>query len=131
MRVLIADDEFLVAAQERCEVEALGHEVVGTARNGCEAVQLCESLRPDLLLMDMQMPEMDGLAATRHLMATHPVCIVIVTGKAHFAQAAEEAGAMGYAGKPLLRAVIPAVIETARRRFTAQVSRAPAAGHVR
>ncbi len=118
MRVLIADDEFLVAMAVRCELEALGHAVVGMARDGREAVALCDSLHPDLVLMDVQMPEMDGLAATRHLMAHRPVCVVIVTGKAHSAQAAEEAGAMGYAEKPLVAWMIAPLLASARARFT-------------
>jgi AmiR/NasT family two-component response regulator len=60
---------------------------------------------------------MDGLEATRTVMAESATCIVIVTGRAEVVEAVEEAGAMGYAPKPLLSHQLPALVETARGRF--------------
>jgi AmiR/NasT family two-component response regulator len=117
VRVLIADDEWLVAAALRKQMEWYGHEVVGTVGSGAEALARCCAQRPDLVLMDVQMPEMDGIAATRRLMERRPTCVVIVTGRADLEEAAEQAGAMRYVVKPLLESQIPMVVEEARRRF--------------
>jgi len=116
VRVAIADDEVLVAVGLRHLMTSLGYEVVGTAASGKEAVDLCCTERPDLALMDVRMPEMDGLEATRRLMATCPTCVVMVVGSPDYEQAAAEAGAMAYVVKPA-RPDIASVIETARKRF--------------
>jgi AmiR/NasT family two-component response regulator len=115
-RVVIADDEFLVAVQLQHLMVSLGYAVVGRAKNGREAVGLCRAERPDLALMDVKMPEMDGLTATRSIVEKCPTCVIIVTGNPHFDEAAAEAGAMGYVVKPAGPG-IAAVIDTARKRF--------------
>ncbi len=80
MRVLLADDHALVRAGFASLVRAWGAEVVGQAANGIEALQLARRLRPDVILMDISMPEVDGLEATRLIKAELPdVRIVIVT----------------------------------------------------
>jgi AmiR/NasT family two-component response regulator len=117
MRVVIADDEWLIAAAMRRQIESYGHTVVGTASTGKEALRLCRAESPDLVLMDVQMPDMDGIEATRRLMEQGPVCVVIVTGKGQFDQTAAQAGAMGYVTKPLLTNQIPAVMDSALQRF--------------
>lgn len=117
MRVLIAEDEWLLALSLAHDLRACGHEVVGVAHTGAQAIAMAEKRRPDLTLMDIQMPEMDGLEATRLLMASHPHPIVIVTGRAETREAAEEAGAAGYVVKPLLASRIPEVIAAAVLRF--------------
>ena len=117
LRVVIAEDEFLVAAMLRRQVEVYGHEVIASVTSGDKAVEICRVERPDLVLMDVQMPRMDGIEATRALMAECPTCIVIVTGRAELEQAVEQAGAMGYATKPLFGYQIPSLVEAARRRF--------------
>jgi response regulator NasT len=116
LRVVIADDEMLVAMQLRHLVTSLGYEVMGRASTGKEAVDLCRAERPDLALMDVKMPEMDGLEATRTLVETCPTCVVMVTGNPRFDEVAAEAGATGYVVKPA-RPDIASVIETARERF--------------
>jgi len=115
-RVLIADDELLVAMQLQHLMVSLGYEVVGSARTGKEAVDLCRTQRPDLALMDARMPEMDGLAATRSIVEMCPTCVIMVVGSPHFEQAAAEAGAMAYVVKPA-GPDIASVVETARKRF--------------
>jgi AmiR/NasT family two-component response regulator len=117
VRVLIAEDEWLVAAGLRSQLDRLGCEVVGVVRTGAEAVRLCAEARPDVVFMDVQMPEMDGLAATRRLMETCPQAIVIVTGNSTLRAAAEEAGAMGFVVKPLLDSQIPPLVDQASQRF--------------
>lgn len=78
IRILLADDQALFREALRMLVSSQTDlEVVGEASNGEEAVKLAASARPHVVLMDLQMPVMDGVAATRHLHSTHPDCRVI------------------------------------------------------
>lgn len=116
-RVVVADDEWLTAVALRTEMERQGYEVVGTAGTGAEALRVCREHAPDVVMMDVQMPEMDGLEATRALMQRAPTCVVIVTGQSRIEHEVEASGAMGYVLKPLLGAQIGPVVEAARVRF--------------
>jgi two-component system, response regulator PdtaR len=118
IRIVIAEDERLVALALRSQLNSHGYEVVGLAADGKAALSLCENEHPDVVLMDVQMPEMDGLEVTRILMEREPTCVVVITGKAQLDHAVEAAGAMSYIVKPLIWAQIPQVIDAARQRFT-------------
>lgn len=104
MRILIADDHSLFRDSLRSLLEAQGYEVVGEARNGREAVELAKRLRPEIVLMDLSMPEMDGLAATRVISAEGlEVKVVVLTASdddAHLFEAIKS-GAQGYLLKDL------------------------------
>ena len=81
MRIAIANDVAMAAEALRRVVAATSeHQVVWIARTGLEAVRLCASDRPDLILMDLNMPELDGVEATRQIMERSPCAILIVTG---------------------------------------------------
>lgn len=99
-RLLIADDHDLVREGLRTMLaKEADLEVVGEAEDGRQAVQMCLALRPDLVLMDVRMPEMDGLAATRAIKSESPrVSILVVTTHAEteYLLEAVEAGAAGY-----------------------------------
>ena len=99
-RVLIADDHALVREGLRAVLEAEGGvEVVGEARDGGEAVGMCAELSPDVVLMDVRMPGVDGLAATREIKARMPrVSVVMVTMHENpdYLLEAVRAGAAGY-----------------------------------
>jgi DNA-binding NarL/FixJ family response regulator len=102
--VLIADDHPLFRDGMRSLLEARGIDVVGEAGNGREAVEQARRLRPDVLLMDLNMPEMNGLAATRLLSAEQPdVKVVILTASEDDADLFEaiKSGAQGYLFKNL------------------------------
>ncbi|MEO8216102.1 MAG: response regulator transcription factor [Acidobacteriota bacterium] len=104
MRILIADDHALFRDGLRSLLQVAGHEVVGEARNGVEAIELAKSLAPDLVLMDVSMPELDGISATRTLTAeVKGTRIVILTASEDDARLFEaiKAGAQGYLLKNL------------------------------
>ena len=104
MRILIADDHPLFRDGLRSLLTAQGHEVVGEAHNGHEAVELAQKLRPELVLMDVSMPELDGIGATRQITADVPdVKVVILTASDQDETLFEaiKAGAQGYLQKNL------------------------------
>jgi DNA-binding NarL/FixJ family response regulator len=99
MRVLLADDHALFRDGLRSLLEARGVDVVGEATNGREAVDLSKRLQPDIVLMDLSMPELNGLAATRLISAEQPqVKVVILTASEEDANLFEaiKSGAQGY-----------------------------------
>lgn len=104
MRVLIADDHTIFRDGLRSLLEARGVEVVGEARNGREAVEQSKRLQPEVVLMDLNMPELDGLAATRLISAEQRnVSVVILTASEEDADLFEaiKSGAQGYLFKNL------------------------------
>lgn len=104
MKILIADDHALFRDSLRSLLEAHGLEVLGEARNGREAVELARKLKPEVVLMDLSMPEMDGLAATRLISADMPeVKVVVLTASDEDAKLFEaiKSGAQGYLLKNL------------------------------
>lgn len=104
MRVLIADDHALFRDGLRSLLEARGIEVVGEARNGVEAVEQACAFLPDVVLMDMAMPELNGLAATRRISVEAPeVKVIILTASEDDADLFEaiRSGAQGYLLKNL------------------------------
>ncbi len=104
MRILIADDHALFRDSLSSLLTAREYEIVGEARNGREAVELSWQLKPDLVLMDLMMPEMDGIAATKQLAAELPeVKVVVLTASdndSHLFEAIKS-GAKGYLLKDL------------------------------
>ncbi|HEV2720391.1 MAG TPA: response regulator transcription factor [Thermoanaerobaculia bacterium] len=104
MRILIADDHALFRDGLRSLLGTQGHEVIAEARNGREAIDLTKQLKPDIVLMDLSMPELDGLTATRTLTADAPdVKVVILTASDEDSSLfdAIKAGAQGYLLKNL------------------------------
>lgn len=106
MRLVIADDHALFRDSLRSLLEDRGMEVIGEAGNGREAVELCRRLRPEVVLMDLTMPEMDGLTATRLISADEDlksVKVVILTASTEDADLFEaiKSGAEGYLLKDL------------------------------
>ncbi|HUP45831.1 MAG TPA: response regulator transcription factor, partial [Thermoanaerobaculia bacterium] len=104
MRILIADDHALFRDGLRSLLAAQGHEIVAEANNGREAIALAHEKKPDIVLMDVSMPELDGITATRQLVSEIPgVKIVILTASEDDAPLfdAIKAGASGYLLKNL------------------------------
>ena len=123
-RVLVVDDDDSFAEAVKTLLEADGRlEVTGRARNGREAVELAEALRPDVVLMDIVLPEMDGVQATREIRRSQPtIAIVGITGVAYEDRAAEviDAGAVDFVDKSVLGpALIDIVAAAAHQRAQA------------
>ncbi len=117
MRAVVADDEAL--ARERL-IDLLGQiglvEVVGEAADGREAIEMVEKLRPDLLLLDIRMPRMDGLEAARHLGSfEHAPAIIFCTAYDEHALAAFDANAVDYLLKPIRLERLRSALERAGR----------------
>lgn len=112
MRVLIAEDEALIRMDLREMLEEEGHEVVGEARDGVEAVELARRLQPDIVFMDINMPRMTGLEAASVLGEERlaPVVMVTAFSQQSYVEKAASGGAMGYIVKPFSREdILPAM----------------------
>ena len=105
-RVLIADDQALVRTGFRMILTANGIDVVGEASDGLAAVEAAARLRPDVVLMDIRMPELDGLEATRRVLAADPACRVLILTTFDLDEYVYEALAAGASGF-LLKDVTP------------------------
>lgn len=118
MRVLIADDEPIAREILREHVDAIaGLEFAGEASTGAEAISRIFDLRPDVVLLDLQMPELDGLSVVRSLSGDRTPLIIFVTAYENHALAAFEVGAIDYLLKPVRRDRLEKAIEKARRQM--------------
>lgn len=118
MRILIAEDETIIRLDLRTTLEEAGFEVCAEARNGEEAVALAAGERPDLAILDVKMPELDGIEAARRILAERPIPIVMLTayGQEELVSRAVEAGVFGYLVKPFREADLLPAIHAARAR---------------
>jgi two-component system, response regulator PdtaR len=117
-RILIAEDETLIRLDLRQLLEGAGFEICGEARDGEEAVELARSREPDLALLDVKMPRLDGIEAARRILDERPIPIVMVTayGEEELVGRAVEAGVFGYLVKPFRESDLLPAIATARAR---------------
>ena len=118
-RILIADDEPLIRLDLREMLTTLGYNVVGEASDGATAVRLAREQQPDLVLMDIKMPELDGLEAARILTAENiaPVVLLTAYSQKELVERAQQAGVVGYLVKPFRDSDIQPAIEVALARF--------------
>jgi two-component system response regulator AlgR len=125
MKVLIVDDEMPARSRlARMVKEMDGHELVGEAANGLEAIGLSPALEPDIVLMDIRMPGIDGIQAARHLSnLSEPPAIIFTTAFADHALEAFETHAVDYLLKPVKKERLLAAIEAATKPNRAQSSK--------
>jgi AmiR/NasT family two-component response regulator len=118
MRILIAEDETIIRLDLRDLLERAGHEVVAEARDGEEAVALARTHEPDLAVLDVRMPRLDGIEAAKTILADRPIPIVMLTayGQEELVARAIEAGVFGYLVKPFREQDLMPAIATARAR---------------
>jgi response regulator NasT len=118
MRVLVAEDETIIRLDLRDLLERSGFEVCAEARDGEEAVALARSARPDVAIMDVKMPKLDGIEAARRILDERPIPIVMLTayGQEELVMRAVEAGVFGYLVKPFREQDVLPAIRTARAR---------------
>ena len=118
MRILVAEDETIIRLDLKDLLERAGFEVVAEAKDGEEAVALARSEQPDLALMDVKMPRLDGIEAARRILDERPIPIVMLTayGQQELVARAAEAGVFGYLVKPFREQDLLPAIHTARAR---------------
>ena len=116
LKVVIAEDQEFINKMIQYQMEGIGHTVIGQALNGRQAVELAAALRPDVVLMDIEMPEMDGLEAARLIKEKHPCPVVLLTSHddPEMVRLASQVGVGAYLLKPpsaeeIERALIMAV----------------------
>jgi AmiR/NasT family two-component response regulator len=118
LRILIAEDETIIRLDLRDVLERAGHEVCAEARDGEEAVALAHAEQPELAILDVKMPGLDGIEAARRILAERPIPIVMLTayGQEELVARAVEAGVFGYLVKPFRETDLLPAIQTARAR---------------
>ena len=119
VRVVIAEDEAIIRLDLREILEEQGYEVVGETGRGDEAVTLVRDHQPDLAILDIRMPGMDGLAAAREITAENHCAVLILTAfsQRNLIEEARDAGALAYLIKPFTQAELVPAIEVALGRF--------------
>jgi response regulator NasT len=119
LRIVVADDEADMRDYFRKMLPHLGHRIVAVAENGRELVQLCKEQRPDLVVTDIKMPDMDGIDAAKEIYRALAVPVILVSAyhDAELIARAEADHIMGYLVKPIKQADLEPVIALAMRRF--------------
>ena len=119
VRVVVAEDEAIIRLDLVETLRGEGYEVVAETGRGAEAVELVAAHAPDLALLDVKMPGLDGIEAARAISADHRTAVVLLTAfsQRDLVERATDAGAMAYLVKPYQRADLVPAIETALARF--------------
>src|SRR5687767_12527821 len=120
LRILVAEDEALIRLDLAEMLAEAGYEVVGQASNGEQAVEMATELAPDLVIMDVKMPVMDGITAAEEIGAAKicPVVMLTAFSQTELVERARDAGVMAYIVKPFTAADLAPAIDIARHRWT-------------
>jgi len=118
-RVVIAEDEALIRLDLKEMLQESGYEVVGEASDGQQAIDLAETHRPDLVILDVKMPGLDGISAAEQIAATATAPVIMLTAfsQRELVERAAEAGAMAYLVKPFGQSDLIPAIEVAISRY--------------
>lgn len=133
LRIAVADDELDMRDYLKTVLPLVGHQVVGAAATGSELIELCRSARPDLVLTDIRLPDMDGITASSRICQERPIPTVLISAY-HEEETIARANAdhvMGYLVKPIKQADLGPAISVAYHRFEQFRSVAREAGHLR
>jgi AmiR/NasT family two-component response regulator len=119
LSILVAEDETIIRLDLKETLERAGFEVCGEARDGEEAVELAREEKPDLAVLDVKMPRLDGIEAARRILADRPIPIVMLTAYGHdeLVARAVEAGVFAYLVKPFRESDLLPAIQTAKARY--------------
>lgn len=122
LRILIADDESIIRLGLKKMLEELGYQVVAAAPDGAAAVDLARRTQPDLAILDVRMPRLDGLEAARQIIADRPIPIVLLTAYSDRAtvERAKSTAILAYLVKPIKEVELGPTIEIALARFEEQ-----------
>ncbi|MEM0913008.1 MAG: response regulator [Planctomycetota bacterium] len=121
-KVLVAEDEALLARSLKTDLDALGMTVLGPASDGRKAIELAKADRPDLALVDLRMPEMDGLQASAVLGGEMGIPIIVISGysDSEYVETASKNGVYAYLLKPVSVESLRVTIQVAWRRYLDQ-----------
>ena len=118
-RLVIADDDPVIRMDLRAMLEEMGHQVVGEADNGDAAIHLCRKLKPDLVILDVMMPKVNGLEAAAVISKERlaPALMLTAYSEAPMVEEATRAGVLGYLVKPFRKQELQPAIEVALARY--------------
>jgi response regulator NasT len=119
LRIAVADDEPDMREYFQKSLSRLGHKIVAVAENGRELVERCRALKPDLVITDIKMPDMDGIDAAVQIYRERPIPVILVSAyhDAALLERAESDHILGYLVKPIKQADLEPVIALSLRRF--------------
>ncbi len=119
LRIVIADDEPIIRLDLRKTLENMGHQVVGEAGDGAKAVEIARELKPDIIILDIKMPELDGIEAAKMLTTegVAPVLLLTAYSQKDLVDRAKDAGVFAYLVKPFKEADLLPAMEIAISRY--------------
>ena len=119
LRIVIADNESIIRMDLKELLEEAGHEVIGEAADGLKAVEMTRKLKPDLVIMDIKMPEMDGIAAAKMISNEKlaPVLLLTAYSQKEIVEKAKDSGVLAYLVKPVKESNLFPAMEIALSRF--------------
>lgn len=119
LKIIVAEDETLVALSIIAQLRELKYQVIGDARDGVEAIELCGRLQPDLVVMDINMPRLNGIEAAKIIKEKWQIPVVIVSGYSDekLIEDATEVGVISYLIKPVTKQNLAPAIEVAVKNY--------------
>lgn len=121
-RILVAEDETLIRMDLVEMLEEAGYEIVGQASNGQEAIEMAKKLKPDLAILDVKMPVLDGISAAEEIIGIAPVLMLTAFSQRDLVERARDAGVMAYVVKPFSISDLTPAIEIAISRHKQMIS---------